>query len=287
MVLVGVWEMSGVRFSVKSMEATRPAPIRLSPESYLAHLHQESRRFRHALAACSPTDPVPSCPAWTAADLAYHLTEVQHFWRHVITTRPNPPDGYIEPPRAEDYVDQLSEFKRTSKAFLKALRAAEAGQVAWSWASEQTVGFTYRRQALEALVHRIDAEQTAGLESIIDPELAADGVHEVLDIHYGGKPAWGAFSPLAHYVRIDLDDTRQSLWVQLGRFSGERDGEHVDVGDFAVVSAPKAEPDAVISGSASELLTRLWRRGDGHNLHVSGDQVIVDHFRQLTHAPLN
>src|SRR6185312_10928831 len=34
-----------------------------------------------------PAAPVPSCPGWTAADLAWHLLEVQFFWATVVERR--------------------------------------------------------------------------------------------------------------------------------------------------------------------------------------------------------
>jgi hypothetical protein len=150
------------------------------------------------------------------------------------------------------------------------------------------VGFIMRRQALEALVHRVDAEQTAGTSSPLEPRLAADGVEEVLDVMYGGCPEWGEFSPLPHYLRVDVTDVDESVWVQLGRFSGtDPDGMHHDEDDIHVVPEPDAEPDAVISGTSDALLKRFWRRGDGADIHLAGDLKIVDHFRQVIHQPIN
>ena len=59
----------------------------------------------------------------------------------------------------------------------------------WSWANDQTAGFSYRRQAHEALIHRLDAELAGGERTAIDARLAADGVGEVL----GVTDAIGAF----------------------------------------------------------------------------------------------
>ena len=124
------------------------------------------------------------------------------------------------------------------------------------------MGFTYRRQAHEALIHRLDAEQTAGQVTTLDPALAADGVLELLDVMYGGKPPWGTFTPLPQHLRIECSDTSGSLWVQLGRFTGTnpRDGAELDETDLLVVPDPGTPADAVISGPAAALDTWLWRR---------------------------
>lgn len=262
--------------------------MKLDPEEYLRHLASESSRFREVLSSCEPAARVPGCPDWNAADLLWHLTEVQDFWAHVVTHRPKPPEDYPDPKRPREYAELLAAFDDRSRALQEALAAAAPTDEAWTWSKEQTVGFVLRRQALEALVHRVDAEQTAGTESALDARLASDGVEEVLDVMYGGCPEWGSFSPLPHYLRLDVEDTDESVWVQLGRFSGtDPGGVHHEEDDIHVVADPGEEPDAVISGRAAPLLTRLWRRGDGADIHLAGDLQIVDHFRQVIHQPIN
>ena len=89
---------------------------------------------------------------------------------------------------------------------------------------------------------------------------------------YGGCPPWGEFSPLPHYIRVDLTDTGDRVWVQLGRFHGtDPDGIEHDEDDLHVVTDPGVEPDAVISGTAEALDARIWRRGDGADTHLAGD----------------
>ncbi|WP_238993563.1 hypothetical protein [Nocardioides caldifontis] len=63
------------------------------------------------------------------------------------------------------------------------------------WAEDRTVGYIRRRQAHEALIHRLDAELTAGTVTALDPTLASDGVDEALDVMFGGCPPWGSFEP--------------------------------------------------------------------------------------------
>ena len=57
------------------------------------------------------------------------------------------------------------------------------------------MGFVRRRQAHEALIHRIDAELTAGRRTPVDPLLGADGVDEALRVMYGGVPGVGQVHP--------------------------------------------------------------------------------------------
>ncbi|WP_432479087.1 maleylpyruvate isomerase family mycothiol-dependent enzyme [Nocardioides sp. GXQ0305] len=264
---------------------------RLSFEQYLGHLETESRRFRDVLADCDPRARVPSCPDWNAADLLWHLgAEVQDFWAWVVTNRPkHPREGHQEPTRPSSYDELLALFDDRSAALVSALRDADPADEAWTWASEQTVGFTFRRQAHEALIHRVDAELAAGATPApIDPALATDGVDEVLAVMYGGGPAWGTFSGLPHWIRVDVTDTGESVWVQLGHFSGTDpdDGTVYDEEDIAAVDAPGVEPDAVISAPSDVLLLRFWRRGDGADIHLAGNLEIVDRFRRVIHQPI-
>ena len=60
----------------------------------------------------------------------------------------------------------------------RVLEAADPADEAWNWSDDHTVGFILRRQAHEALIHRLDAEQAAGDVTELDPRLAADGVEE-------------------------------------------------------------------------------------------------------------
>lgn len=272
--------------------ATLLIMARLEFDDYLGHIESDSARFRAVLADCDPEARVPGCPDWTAADLLWHLARVQWFWATTIRTRPAAPEGDDDdevagPERPASYDGLLAAYDEYSASLVGELRAADPTEPAWSWSAEQTVGFTYRRQAHEALIHRLDAEQTAGQETPLDPALAADGVDEVLDVMFGGAPEWGEFAPLPHYVRVDITDRDESLWVQIGRFTGtDPDGEHHDLEDIRVVPAPGLEPDAVVSGPAPALDAWLWRRGDDSDVQVAGDLGIYDRFRLAVNQPI-
>ena len=262
---------------------------RLDPTTYLQHIRNESQRFRDVLAACDPTADVPTCPEWRADDLLWHLGEVQHWWTWMVTNRPKGPDGYPEPERPADHAGLLAFFDEQYVALVEALAAADPTDEAYTWHPEhKDVAFILRRQAHEALIHRRDAELTAHTITPFPTDLAADGVDEVLDVMYGGCPPWGEFSPLPHYLRVDLTDTDDRVWVQLGHFHGtDPDGIEHDEDDLHVVEDPGVEPDAVISGTAEVLDARIWRRGDGAETHLAGDLKIVDRFRAIVHQPIN
>ena len=233
---------------------------------------------------CPPARPGPRatcCGTWPASSDSGPASS---------SSRPaGPAEDAEEAKRPETHQDLLADFDESSAALVAALEGAEPREECWTWSDDKTVAFVLRRQALEAVVHRFDAEQAAGLDlTEVDARLAADGIHEVLDVMYGGCPPWGDFSPLPHYVRVDATDTDSSVWVQLGRFSGTdpKDEVRYEEDDIHVVDDPGVEPDAVIEGTAEVLLARLWRRGDGADIHIAGDMLIVDHFRSAIHHPI-
>lgn len=263
---------------------------RLTPEVDLAHVREESARFRVVLADCDPAAPVPSCPDWKAADLLWHLATAQRWWADVIHARPARPAA-TDPTRPETYRDLLTAFDEWSGDLSEALEAADPTQAAWTWSPDHTVGFILRRQAHEALIHRVDAELTTGMVSPVDAALASDGVEEVLDVMYGGCPPWGSWAPLPHLMRIDATDTGDQLWLQLGLFGGTdpHSGDTI-VGeeDFHVVAPPSedTEPDVVIDGPAAALYLWLWHRGSDEQISVAGNRDLYDRFRVVVAGPL-
>lgn len=263
----------------------------LSPEAYLSHLRSESARFREVLAGCDPEAPVPSCPDWSAADLLWHLATVQRWWAEVLTARPRRPEE-VEPPRPASYDELLATFDGWSRDLAAALESADPADEAWTWSDDHTVGFILRRQAHEALVHRVDAELAAGAPSEIDPTLATDGVHEVLAVMYGGCPPWGSWEPGEGVVRVDTTDTGEQFWLRFGTFAGtdpDSGTTYADEEDFHVVTPPDGgeEPDVVVDGPAAALDLWLWSRGDDREISVAGDQATYARFRSVVDTPVN
>src|SRR4051794_29293846 len=211
---------------------------------YLHHLERESARFGSALVAAPADKPVPSCPGWTATDLLWHLAEVQWFWGEIVRSGATSPEEYAEPERPVDRAALEAFYRVASAGLVAALAAADPATPAWTWSSDQTVGFIRRRQAHEALIHRVDAELAAGDRTPIDPLLAADGIDEALRVMYGGHPEWATFAAEpGRAVRITTTDIGRSWVVTLGRFHGTRpkDGTAYDEPTLDVADDPAGE----------------------------------------------
>ncbi len=150
------------------------------------------------------------------------------------------------------------------------LRAVDPDEVARSWVADprlHTVDFTLLRQAHEALIHRVDAEQTVGERTPIDPALAADGALECLEVMYAGLPPWGSFAPDGNHMLIEMTDVGRRVLLGLGRFTGcdPRTNVDVDAEDVQVIdpSAGGGETaDVIICGTAEQVDLWLWHRAD-------------------------
>ncbi|WP_237720170.1 maleylpyruvate isomerase family mycothiol-dependent enzyme [Streptomyces xiaopingdaonensis] len=118
---------------------------------------------------------------------------------------------------------------------LTALRADPATS-AWTFHPPHTVGFRQRRRALETLVHRWDAEHALGRAPVLDPELAGEGVAEVLDTMAPRQVARGRAHPPGSALRLRATDLHAS-WTY----------------------GPGA-PVATLSGPVGHLLLLLWGR---------------------------
>jgi uncharacterized protein (TIGR03083 family) len=136
----------------------------------------------------------------------------------------------------------------------------------WAWGADQHVRFWSRRQLHETLVHRIDAEQAGGRDSVIDPEVAADAIDELLV----NLPAAARFSP--RVARLAGDGRRLGV-------------SPTDAGaSWAITLVPEGfrlgagggAATATLRGRAVDLLVVLYRRSD-----LDRSEVMVDGDREL------
>jgi uncharacterized protein (TIGR03083 family) len=258
---------------------------------YLSHLARESARFAEAIELAAAEARVPSCPDWTADDLLWHLAEVQFFWATIVREG-LPPDEAEKrkPERPAARAGLLAFYQRASGDLGEALASASPGSYAWTWSDDQTVGFIRRRQAHEALIHRVDAELAAGHRTPLDARLAADGVDEVLRVMYGAAPDWGRFTPeRGRTVRLRATDTGDSWLVTLGRFTGtEPDGTSVDVPDIRAAGEDAGGAAAAeVTGSAGDLDCWIWHRTPLGPVERSGDPDVLSGLDAATGPGIN
>src|SRR5262245_17444818 len=223
---------------------------------YLGHLARDSDRFADVLLEADPMRPAPSCPDLATVELFWPLTEVQWFWGTIVRERAEDPSALstARPERPSDLGSLGHTYASVSAALEDALASTPPETPVWTWSSDKTAGFVRRRQAHEALIHRVDAELATGRTSDIDPALASDGVDEVLRVMYGGMPGWARFDGNGSTARIETTDTGAAWTVELGRVSGTdpESGKTYDEPSLAVLDDAPAQVDATVRGPAAD-----------------------------------
>jgi uncharacterized protein (TIGR03083 family) len=253
--------------------------------NHLLALERESARFGELLRRGDLGAAVPSCPGWSLADLGWHLTEVQQFWSEIAgRLLLDPEDAMkIDRPATDHELPDL--FDTCSAALLHAVTNHRPEESCWSWdEAGGTIAWVRRRQAQEALIHRIDAELAAGtMHEPIDSALAADGIDEILRVMMAGVPPWGTFTSDGRTVALIATDTGHRWNGILGRFTGTSPNTGTTYDDEALDLSDQAVPDstATIEASAADLDRWLWGRGDQASLTIAGDPNVADHIRAL------
>jgi uncharacterized protein (TIGR03083 family) len=202
---------------------------------------------------------VPWIPDWRARDLVGHLGTV-HRWATAIvranSTEPPPAEATQHPPAhglLDWYADGLD-------GLVTVLRSTPPTAPAWhmSPAAEKVAASWVRRQAHELTVHRMDLENAAAVpHARVGTDLAEDGVDELLTVIV---PRWSHAEPLT-----SADATVAVTSIDTGRTWSVR----VDRGRVTVTPDRRGTEDAHLSGTATQLLLRLW--GRPADVTVEGD----------------
>ncbi len=249
---------------------------------FVASLERDSARIHELVSLAVPATPVPSCPEWTVADLTWHLAEVQHLWASVVEDLLPDIESYVRPARPDDG-ELPAMLRRQSARLLEALSSRGDDESCWSWHPlGRSVGWVRRRQAHEALIHRVDAELAVGAPSRVDPEMGADGVDEILTqmMDIDDLPDWARFEPEGSAAVIEVDGGRASWSMTLGRFVGESPVSGNSYDFPAIQVAPPVErPAATLRGSGADVDLWLWGRGPLEAIEVEGDRGVAAFIR--------
>ncbi|GAB3409380.1 maleylpyruvate isomerase family mycothiol-dependent enzyme [Flindersiella endophytica] len=212
---------------------------------------------------------VPSCAGWTVRDAVAHVAEV---YLHKAETMRRQADPQPWPPPGLSGREPIALLLETRAQLLDELRTRGPEAPSYTWhPPDQTVGFWFRRMALETAVHRIDVELAHAAETPVDALLAADGIDEVLTVMLAGD--WSDF-PVeeAAGTVVDLSAGTRTWRIQL-------EPAYVTVTDHAADPAITDDADVVLSGDPSDLLLWLWGRAPLDRLTIEGAADVVTALR--------
>jgi uncharacterized protein (TIGR03083 family) len=247
--------------------------VTMDHERYETEFAAETSRLAAVAAALGPSRAVVTCPEWTVRDLITHVRR-GHRWATVIVeqrlTSP-PPFGEEAPPG--DPAGWPEWLGAGARGLTDAIREAGPSCPVWTWQQDPTAGFWLRRMLHDLLVHRYDAELTAGAPGPVAADLAADGVCDMLDTvaTLSGR-AFAALAGTGETLRFEATD-HPSVWT------ARRAPDGVTWSDDRAGTAT-----VTVRAPARELLLLLNRRfTPAHDaLEVTGNRALLDHWWENT-----
>ncbi len=236
-------------------------PTQLTTARHLAGLHEATRAFVAYAGRAGLEAPVPTCPDWAVLDLVAHQGMV-HRWATALVRGERPTDEEVaayerEGREADDPPAWLADG---AEALAGAVTDAPEDLEALVFLNDAPPprGFWARRQCHETTMHAVDA-LAASLgrppqpgEVWIDPELAGDGIDELL----GGfltRPRSRLRCADDALLVVDPVDLPDRWEVSMGPRPATTTRRTAD-------DVPADEPDWELTGSAVELYLRLWNR---------------------------
>ena len=224
---------------------------------------------------------VPSCAPWRVRDLLKHQGYV-HRWAASFVRQQlaEPADDLSEaevlaagPP--DD--DLLGWFTDGYRALAQTLRTADPAVQCWTFLpAPSPLAFWARRQAHETAIHRVDAQLAAGAVTPFPVQFAADGIDELIMGFLGRRPrakadgqrtlrVVAADAGVDWLVTVAADGTGAAS-VERGGARGPGTGNH-----------GAADPDATVTGPASDVYLLLWNRSSAAagGVGVAGDADLL------------
>jgi uncharacterized protein (TIGR03083 family) len=207
-------------------------------------IDREIARLAEVTSGVDPATPVPTCGEWTVADLLTHTGEVFLWAARTVREQAQRriPRDEVDWGVPADPVELPAWIAAGAPTVLGAFRDADPAAPMWAWGWPKDGSFWPRRMVHEIGVHRADAELAVGLVPAFEPEVAADGVEELLD----NLPQAAYFAPSVASLRgsgtLDLHapDAGASWLITLVEdgFTWERTES---VGTDVEVTAPAGE----------------------------------------------
>jgi hypothetical protein len=218
-------------------------------------------------ATLAPDAAVPACPDFDMTKLLRHVDFVLRRIKVGVEGTDSTPfrrDDSLLPPAPAAEV--FTAYPVDLAALVAAEVAADPAMATWTMVDpEGTVEFWLRRAAQEVTVHRVDAQQAAGVPvTPVDAEQAADGIDEVLAL---AAALWDGGTADPESVHLHATDAEGEWLVVFGT-------------NGMLVERNHATGDAAVRGPIADLHLWLWGRAPLDTLEVFGDVLAVTRLRE-------
>lgn len=238
----------------------------MESDAYFVALRREGEAFARACEGNLAAE-VPSCPGWSVEMLLGHLGRV-HGWaaEAVGNAQGAAPEGFPPAPETVTPSWYLGELD----ALLTTLSETDLLAPRWTFSPDHhQAWFWLRRQALETVVHRWDAQAaTSTSPEPIDAGLAVDGIDELLTI----------FAPraLQRVAPFHLGGT-------MHLHATDHAGEWVLRVENSTLQVERTHAKGTVAAqaTASDLYLWLWKRIPDDTLATFGDTTVLDTWNRL------
>ncbi|HWE56615.1 MAG TPA: maleylpyruvate isomerase family mycothiol-dependent enzyme [Acidimicrobiales bacterium] len=239
--------------------------------SHLSALAADSQAFAD-LAEGGLDRAVPTCPDWKVADLVGHLGGV-YSWVILAVEGGGERPARSRERAPEDPGALTGWFRGRRDAVIDALTSRPPEDPAWVFlkgGSTADVAWWRRRQAQETAIHLYDMESAVGTPGAIDPELAADGIDEILTVFVANYPGGRQAAGLDGTLHVHCTDAEGEWMLSFGPSGTEVRREH-------------GKADTAVRGPASDLYLWLWNRVPlaTESLEVFGRRSVAEAWTEV------
>lgn len=225
------------------------SPYALSFDRYRELMEKDYSRLLELTRSADLATRVPACPDWDIEQLIRHTALVYLQKAETIRAGVKPQGRWV--PEDVLKLEPVALLEFCHGRLTAEFDSHKPSDHAESWVPEdQSVGFWIRRLAHETSIHRYDLEAALGDPQPIQPELAVDGIDEVLTVMFerGRSAASADAAPEGATGTLVLESGGKSWTVVLLPH------------DIEVSHEAGGSPGTVVSGEANDVLLWLWGR---------------------------
>lgn len=241
----------------------------MSKDLHHHELETQAAALRNAALRAGPSAAVATCPGWDVLRLVQHLGRMYALANTALQQAPGGEPRAPRPPAEFD--DALTWWDQQFVELTEHLSKLDPAESVWSYFRGGTIESWLRRMTHETAMHRLDAEHAqsrlgpAGVhELVFGPELAADGVDEVLGVLVPAHEEWDDHD-LQGRVLFHAADAERSWLIEFQPRQAPRVGPPADTA---------LEADATVAGTADSLYRHAWGRPSAAVL--TGDTALAN-----------
>lgn len=235
---------------------------------FVEQLRVDGSLMAEAAAIAGASAAIPTCPEWVMRDLVLHTGQV-HRWATANLRNANdaPADAAQAAGPAPSDGALVEWFRDGHAALVAAIEQSPPDLQCWTFlAAPSPLAFWARRQCHETGMHRVDAESASRPITPFPPEIAADGIDELLRA-FVTRPGGRLKSDSLRTLLVAADDTG-GAWT-------------VHISDTVQTDLGAAAADCTARGRASDLHLLLWNRiaATDDAITVDGDASLLELWR--------